>query len=86
MASLNLNDQTPSTAKHPKTFEITFDVKLTFSQYINLTVVKAKQTLNFLKALTSSKWGKQNELIISAFKAIICPYLNMQMPYGALLY
>ena len=28
--SLNLNNQTLSTAKHPKTFEITFDPKLTF--------------------------------------------------------
>ena len=53
---------------------------------MNLTVIKAKQTLNILKALTSTKWGKQNELIISTFKAIICPHCNVQTPYGAQSY
>ena len=32
---------------------------------INVTITKTKQTINILKALTSSKWGKQKELIIS---------------------
>ena len=32
--------------------------------------------LNVLKALTSTKSGKQKELIVSTFKAIICPILE----------
>ena len=47
--SLNLNNQTLSTLKHPKTFEITFDPKLTFSQYINLPVIKENKHLTFSK-------------------------------------
>ena len=84
--SLNLNNQTLPTTKHPKTLEITFYPKLTFSLYINFTLIKAKQTLNILKALTSNKWGKYNELSISTFKAIIRPYWNMQTLYKALSY
>ena len=53
--SFNLNNQTLPTKKHPKTFGITFEPKLTFSQCINLTVIKAKQTLNILKVLISNK-------------------------------
>ena len=34
------------------------DTKLTFSQHINVTSTKVKQTLNTLKAFTSVKWGK----------------------------
>ena len=52
--SLKLNNQTPSTAK-PKVFGITLDPKLTFSQNINITITKAKETLSILKALTSTK-------------------------------
>ena len=43
------------TTKHPEILGITLDPKLTFSQHINVTVTKAKQTLNILKALTSTK-------------------------------
>ena len=32
--------------------------------------------LNILKALTSTKWGKQEELIVTTFKAITCPILE----------
>ena len=34
--------------------------------------------LNILKALTSTKWGKQKELIISTFKAITRPILEYE--------
>ena len=51
---LNLNNQTLPTIKYPKTLGITLDLKH-FSQYINLKVIKAKQTLNIFKALTSNK-------------------------------
>ena len=68
--SLKLNNQTLTTTKHPKILGITFHPKLTFSQHINVTITKAKQTLNILKALTSAKWNKQKELIVFIFKAI----------------
>ena len=58
--SLKLNNQTLPKTKHPKIVGITLDPKLTFSQPINVTITKAKQTFNILKAITSVKWGKQN--------------------------
>ena len=73
--SLKLNNQTLPTKKHPKILGIILDPKLTFSQHINVTITK-KQMLNILKALTSTKWGKQKELIISTFKAITRPILK----------
>ena len=42
--------------------------------------------LNILKALISTKWGKQKEVIVSIFKASLAPFWNMQTPYGALSY
>ena len=70
---LILHNQTLPITKHTKTLGITFKPKQTFLKYINLTVSKARQTLNILKALTSNKLEKQNKLIIFTFKAIICP-------------
>ena len=74
--SLKLNNQTLPTTKHPKILGTTLDPKLTFSQHISLTMSKVKQTLNILKTLTSSKSGKQKQLIVSTFKAITRPILN----------
>ena len=84
--SLKLNNQTLPTTKNPKILEITLDPKQTSSQHINVTTTKAKQSLNILKALTSTKWGKQKELIVSTFKASLAPFWNMQTPYEALSY
>ena len=77
--SLTLNNQTLPTTKHLKILGITLDPKVTFSKHINVAITKAKQTLNILKALTSTKWGKQKKLIVSTFKAIaylILEYAN----------
>ena len=65
--SLKLKTQTLPTIKHQKILGITeesLEPKLTFSQHINVTITKAKQTLNILKAFTSSKWGKEKVLIL----------------------
>ena len=64
---LKLNNQTLTTTKHPKILRITLNPKLTFSQHIDVTITKAKQTLNILKALTFTEWGKQKKLIVSTF-------------------
>ena len=45
--SLKLNNQTLPTTKHPKILGITLNPKLTCSQYINVNITKAKQTLKF---------------------------------------
>ena len=71
-----LNNQTLPTTKHSKILGITLDPKLTFSQNINITITKPKQMLNILKALTSIKWSKQKELIVSIFRAITPPILE----------
>ena len=84
--SLKLNNQTLPTTKNPKILGITLDPKLTSSQHINVTTTKAKQSLNILKALTSTKWGKQKELIVFTFKASLAPFWNTQTPNGALSY
>ena len=39
--------------------------------------------LNIFKALTSNKWGKQKELSIFIFKAMIRLYWNVKTQYGA---
>ena len=59
--SLKLSNQTFPTTKHPKILVTTLEPKLTFSQHISVTITKVKQTLNILKALTSSKLGKQKQ-------------------------
>ena len=53
--SLKLNNQTLPTTKQPKILGIILDPKLKFLQHINITITKAKQMLNILKALTSIK-------------------------------
>ena len=58
--SLKLNNQTLPTTKHPKILEIGLDPKLTFSQHINVTMTKAKQMLNILKALLLNGVNKRN--------------------------
>ena len=59
MAQLYHLHQTLLATKHLNIFGIIFDPKLTFSQHINLTIIKAKQVRNILKAPTSTKWDKQ---------------------------
>ena len=60
---LKLNKQTLPKTKHPKILRFTLDPKLTFLQHMNVTITKAKQTLIIPKSLTSTKWGKEKELI-----------------------
>ena len=55
---------------------LTFDPRLTYSEHIKVTTDKAKRTVNILKALTSTKWGKQKETILQTYKAITRPILE----------
>ena len=73
MADLPTNT---TTTKHPKILDITLDSKLTFLQHTNLTITKAKQMLNNLNTLFSTKWDKQQKLVVFSFKAVTHPILK----------
>ena len=62
--------------KNPKILGLTFDPKLTYNSHIRKTSDKARNTLKLLKALTSTKWGKQKETIVATYKAITRPILE----------
>jgi hypothetical protein len=74
--NLHINNTLIPTVKHPKVLGLTFDPKLNYKQHIEKTKDKASKTVNILKALTSSKWGKQKETITTTYKAITRPTLE----------
>ena len=47
------------------------DPKLNFDEHLKLTKEKADKSLNILKALTSSSFGKQKETLHVTYKAIL---------------
>ena len=74
--NIQVNNTIIPTQKLPKILGLTFDPKLTYSEHIKTSTDKAKRTLNILKALTSTKWEKQKEIIIQTYKAITRPILE----------
>jgi hypothetical protein len=74
--TLDIDNIRLPTVKNPKILGLTLDPKLTYNQHIKTTTVKANKTLNILKALTSTKWGKQKETIVNTYKAITRPVLE----------
>ena len=74
--TLNIDNVVIPTVKNPKILGLTFDPKLTYNSHIRKTSDKARNTLKLLKALTSTKWGKQKETIVSTYKAITRPILE----------
>jgi hypothetical protein len=74
--NLSLNNHTLNTNNSNKILGLTFDTQHTFTQHINKACTQAEQTLNILKALTSTHWGKQKETIINTYKAITLPILE----------
>ena len=74
--TLNIDNVVIPTVKNPKILGLTFDPKLTYNSHIRKTSDKARNTLKLLKALTSTKWGKQKETIVATYKAIIRPILE----------
>ena len=61
---------------NPKILGLTLDPKLTYNKHIEITTTKARKTIQILKALTSTTWGKQKETIIALYKAITIPILQ----------
>ena len=74
--NLHINNTLIPTVKHPKVLGLTFDPKLKFNEHIAKTKEKAGKTLNILKALTSTNWGKQKETIATTYKTITRPTLE----------
>ena len=52
------------------------DPKLNFSQHIIQIKERASKTIYVLKALTSTKWGKDKETIVATYKAITRPQIE----------
>ena len=78
--NIQVSNKIIPTQKHLKFLGLTFDPKLTYSEHIKIITKKAKRTLNILKALTSTKWGKQQEIIIQTYKAIILSLIHISEP------
>ena len=74
--TLNIDNVVIPTVKNPKILGLTFDPKLTYNAHIRKASDKARNTLKLLKALTSTKWGKQKETIVATYKAITRPILE----------
>ena len=74
--TLNIDNVVIPTVKNPKILGLTFDPKLTYNSHISKTSDKARNTLKLLKALTSTKLGKQKETIVATYKAITRPILE----------
>jgi hypothetical protein len=74
--NLTINNTEIPTIKHPKILGLTFDPKLNFQEHIKITKEKANKTINMMKALTSTKWGKQKETLLTTYKTITRPIIE----------
>ena len=74
--SLTINNDVIPTIKHPKILGLTFDPKLNFGEHITKTKEKANKTINIMKSLTSTKWGKQKETLLTTYKTITQPIIE----------
>ena len=61
---------------YPEILEITLDPTLTYNKPIDNTTTKIRKTIQIIKALTSTTWGKQQKTIVATYKAITRPILE----------
>ena len=73
---LHIDNATLPMTTHPKILGLTLDPKLTYNRHIDLAATKARKTINILKVLNSTKWGKHKETILATYKAITRPVLE----------
>ena len=73
---LQLDNTRLPTIRNPKILGLTFDPKLTFSEHIKTSKDKAGKTINILKALTSTPWGKNKETLTNTYKTVTRPILE----------
>jgi hypothetical protein len=74
--NLKINNTIIPTDKNPKILGINFDPKLTFKNHIDITDKKAKKSLNIPKSLTTRKWGKNKETLVTTYKMITRPIIE----------
>ena len=74
--SLQLDNKRLPTIRNPKILGLTFDPKLTFNEHIKTLKDKAEKTINILKALTSTHWGKNKETLTNTYKTVTRPILE----------
>ena len=74
--SLQLDNTRLPTIRNPKILGLTFDPKLTFNEHIKTSKDKAEKTINILKALTSTHWGKNKETLTNTYKTVTRPILE----------
>ena len=73
---LQIDNITLPKTTHPKILGLTLDPKLTYNWHIDLAATKARKTINILKVLTSTKWGKHKETTLATYKDITRPVLQ----------
>ena len=74
--NIHINSISIPTTSNPTILGLTFDPKLKYSTHTNNTITKAKKTLNLLKLLTSTHWGKSKETLITTYKTLLHPIIE----------
>ena len=69
--NIHINNIPFPTTFNPTILGLTFDPKLKYFTYTDNTITKAKKTLNLLKLLTSTHWGKSKETLITTYKTLL---------------
>jgi hypothetical protein len=78
--NIHLEGNLLRTEKNPKILGVTFDPGLTFNKHAENTKVKGKRTLNILKQLTGTDWGKHKETLTATYKTYTRPILEYASP------
>src|SRR6476661_1055901 len=74
--NLRINNTLIPTVKNPKILGVTLAPKLNFAEHTRITKDKADKSLNVVKALTSTTWGKQKKTLIATYKTITRPVIE----------
>ena len=74
--NIHVNNIPIPTTSSPTILGLTFDPKLKYSTHTDNTITKAKKTLNLLKLLTSTHWGKSEKTLITTYKTLLLPIIK----------
>ena len=75
--NIHINNIPIPTTSNPTILGLTFDPKLNYSTHRDNTITKAKKkTLNLLKLLTTTHWGKSKETLITTYKTLLLPIIE----------
>ena len=80
--TLEIDNTILPTIKEPKILGLTLDPKLTFNKHIQGAIEKSKKTLNIIKTLTTTHWGKSKETLTNTYKTITRPIIE----YGSTIW